>query len=104
MLCSELFREPILLAVAVGHRLAPEPQAKLSELRGEKMLLLKEAIVSATKVGTGFRRWSKKKSPESVMSGYVAMFAGAAQRAFVKWLRQESHLAPQNSRPRSRMV
>lgn len=42
MLCSELFREPILFAVAAGHRLAPEPQVKLSELRGEKMLLLKE--------------------------------------------------------------
>ncbi len=42
MLCSELFREPILLAVGKGHRLAAEAVVKLAELRGEKMLLLKE--------------------------------------------------------------
>jgi LysR family hydrogen peroxide-inducible transcriptional activator len=42
MLCAELFREPIWVAVGKGHRLAAQPHVKLSELRGEKMLLLKE--------------------------------------------------------------
>src|SRR5580693_6310221 len=42
MLCSELFREPIWVAVGKGHRLAGESVVKLNELRGEKMLLLKE--------------------------------------------------------------
>jgi LysR family hydrogen peroxide-inducible transcriptional activator len=42
MLCAELFREPILLAVGKTHRLAGQPNVGLTELRGEKMLLLKE--------------------------------------------------------------
>jgi LysR family hydrogen peroxide-inducible transcriptional activator len=42
MLCSELFREPILVVVGKGHRLAAQDQVKISDLRGEKMLLLKE--------------------------------------------------------------
>lgn len=42
MLCAELFREPIWVAVGKAHRLAAHPHVKLSELRGEKMLLLKE--------------------------------------------------------------
>jgi LysR family hydrogen peroxide-inducible transcriptional activator len=42
MLCSELFREPIHVAVGKGHRLACEPHVKLTELHGERMLLLKE--------------------------------------------------------------
>ena len=44
MLCSELFREPIWVVVAPGHRLAAQGQVKLADLRGEKMLLLKEGI------------------------------------------------------------
>lgn len=42
MLCSELFREPILVVVGTGHRLAAQDQVKMTDLRGEKMLLLKE--------------------------------------------------------------
>src|ERR1039457_3288415 len=42
MLCAELFREPIWVAVGKGHRLAANTHVKLSGLRGEKMLLLKE--------------------------------------------------------------
>ncbi len=42
MLCSELFREPILVVVGTGHRLAAQDQVKMADLRGEKMLLLKE--------------------------------------------------------------
>jgi len=42
MLCSELFREPIWVVVGTGHRLADQDWVKLPDLRGEKMLLLKE--------------------------------------------------------------
>jgi LysR family hydrogen peroxide-inducible transcriptional activator len=42
MLCSELFQEPILVVVGTGHRLAPQDKVKLADLRGERMLLLKE--------------------------------------------------------------
>ena len=42
MLCSELFREPIWVVVATGHHLAAQDQVKLADLRGQKMLLLKE--------------------------------------------------------------
>jgi LysR family hydrogen peroxide-inducible transcriptional activator len=42
LLCGELFREPILLAVPPGHRLATQPQVDLPELRREKLLLLRE--------------------------------------------------------------
>ncbi len=42
MLCSELFREPIWVAVGKNHPLASQAQVKLTELRSEKMLLLKE--------------------------------------------------------------
>jgi LysR family hydrogen peroxide-inducible transcriptional activator len=39
---SDLFREPIVVAVGKGHRLASESSVSLPELREEKMLLLKE--------------------------------------------------------------
>jgi LysR family transcriptional regulator, hydrogen peroxide-inducible genes activator len=42
ILCSELFREQIMVAVGAHHRLACEAKVALPELRQEKMLLLKE--------------------------------------------------------------
>ncbi|MDR3700771.1 MAG: LysR family transcriptional regulator [Candidatus Sulfopaludibacter sp.] len=42
MLCSELFREPIWVVVGPGHRLAENDYVKVADLRGEKMVLLKE--------------------------------------------------------------
>jgi LysR family transcriptional regulator, hydrogen peroxide-inducible genes activator len=42
VVCSDLFREPILVAVGRRHRLAGEPSVSLPELREEKLLLLKE--------------------------------------------------------------
>ena len=42
LLCSELFREPIRLAVGKGHRLASQRMVKIAELREEKILLLRE--------------------------------------------------------------
>jgi LysR family transcriptional regulator, hydrogen peroxide-inducible genes activator len=42
VVCSELFREPICVAVGKSHALADKPVAKLPELKNEKMLLLKE--------------------------------------------------------------
>ncbi|HMJ61779.1 MAG TPA: LysR family transcriptional regulator substrate-binding protein, partial [Bryobacteraceae bacterium] len=39
---SDLFREPIVVAVGKNHRLASEACVSLPELRDEKMLLLKE--------------------------------------------------------------
>jgi LysR family hydrogen peroxide-inducible transcriptional activator len=42
LVCSELFREPILVGVGPGHRLAGLPQVDLAALRNERILLLKE--------------------------------------------------------------
>ena len=42
VVCSELFREQILLAVAANHRLASVETVELSEVRSERLLLLKE--------------------------------------------------------------
>jgi LysR family hydrogen peroxide-inducible transcriptional activator len=42
MVCSELFREPILLAVPPHHRLASMERVDLKELRQERLLLLRE--------------------------------------------------------------
>jgi LysR family transcriptional regulator, hydrogen peroxide-inducible genes activator len=41
IVCSDLFREPIVVAVGKGHRLAHEASVSLPDLREEKMLLLK---------------------------------------------------------------
>ncbi len=42
LVCSELFREPILVGVSRDHRLAGLPQVDLDALRNERILLLKE--------------------------------------------------------------
>jgi LysR family hydrogen peroxide-inducible transcriptional activator len=42
IVCSDLFREQIVVAVGKGHRLAREASVSLPDLREEKMLLLKE--------------------------------------------------------------
>jgi LysR family hydrogen peroxide-inducible transcriptional activator len=42
IVCSDLFRERIVVAVGKGHRLAREASVSLPDLREEKMLLLKE--------------------------------------------------------------
>lgn len=42
LVCSELFREPILVGVGRDHRLAGLPQVDLDSLRSERILLLKE--------------------------------------------------------------
>lgn len=61
IVCSELFREPILVAVAKNHRLAAEPKIKIPDLRAEKMLLLKEghclrdnALTACSRARTNF--------------------------------------------------
>ena len=41
VICSDLFREPILVAMAEDHRLAQEAQIRLPELVGERLLLLR---------------------------------------------------------------
>ena len=42
LVCCELFREPILLAVPPGHRLSGLERVDLKEVRQERMLLLRE--------------------------------------------------------------
>lgn len=42
IICSELFREPLFLAVAEGHALARKQSVDLRELANEPLLLLKE--------------------------------------------------------------
>jgi LysR family transcriptional regulator, hydrogen peroxide-inducible genes activator len=42
IVCSDLFREPVVVAVGKGHRLAHEASVSLPDLRDERLLLLKE--------------------------------------------------------------
>jgi LysR family hydrogen peroxide-inducible transcriptional activator len=42
LVCCELFREPLLLAVPIGHRLAHAPAADPKELHGDRLLILRE--------------------------------------------------------------
>lgn len=42
IVCSELFREPLFLAIARGHPLSEEEKIDLRDLRKERLLLLKE--------------------------------------------------------------
>jgi LysR family hydrogen peroxide-inducible transcriptional activator len=135
MLCSELFRESILVAVGKRHRLASEAQVKLGELRGERMLLLKEghcfrddALRVCSRARMPFHPMFETDQFSSIFPmvaagmgitlvpqmavqaasgctvlpleretfrrvGYIRVrrhVAGAAQNAFVKWLRQEA--------------
>jgi LysR family hydrogen peroxide-inducible transcriptional activator len=135
MLCSELFREPVLVAVGARHRLASDTCVKLSELRGEKMLLLKEghcfrddalricntarmpfqpmletdqfsSIFPMVAAGMGIALVPAMSAPATGECkllplerdafrrvGYIRVrrhVAGAAQNAFVKWLRQQA--------------
>jgi LysR family transcriptional regulator, hydrogen peroxide-inducible genes activator len=134
MLCSELFREPIWVLVGKGHRLAAESQVKLAELRGEKMLLLKEghcfrddalrvcrrarmpfhsmfetdqfsSIFPLVAAGLGITlapEMAARTAGECRLLpleretyrrvGYIRVrrhLSGAAQNAFVKWLREQ---------------
>jgi LysR family hydrogen peroxide-inducible transcriptional activator len=42
IICSELFREPLMVAVGKGHRLAKAASVDLAEVQNERMLLLKD--------------------------------------------------------------
>jgi LysR family hydrogen peroxide-inducible transcriptional activator len=42
IVCSELFREPLMVAVGKRHRLAKSESVELAEVRHERMLLLKD--------------------------------------------------------------
>jgi LysR family transcriptional regulator, hydrogen peroxide-inducible genes activator len=42
VVCSDLFREPILVALSRHHKLASEPRVSLPELRDQRLLLLRE--------------------------------------------------------------
>jgi LysR family transcriptional regulator, hydrogen peroxide-inducible genes activator len=42
IVCSELFREPLMVAVPEGHELASKPRLAVPQLMSERMLLLRE--------------------------------------------------------------
>ena len=42
IVCAELFREPLVVAVPRGHQLAEKPRLAVPQLLGERMLLLRE--------------------------------------------------------------
>jgi LysR family hydrogen peroxide-inducible transcriptional activator len=56
LVCSELFREELMLALASGHAMAEAPAVNLKDLRGERMLLLKEGHCFRDNVLTACRR------------------------------------------------
>jgi LysR family hydrogen peroxide-inducible transcriptional activator len=139
MLCAELFREPIWVAVGMQHRLASQPYVMLSELRGERMLLLKEghcfrddALRICTRARMPFHPMFETDQFSSIFPmvaaglgitltprmaasaagdcrllpleretfrrvGYIRVrrhVRGAAQMAFVKWLREQCVAPP----------
>ena len=130
-----MFREPILVVVGLGHRLAAQDQVKIADLRGERMLLLKEghcfrddalricsrarmpfdpmfeteqfsSIFPLVASGLGITlapRMAAQTAGECRVLplerevfrrvGYIRVrrhVSGAAQSAFVKWLREEA--------------
>jgi LysR family hydrogen peroxide-inducible transcriptional activator len=135
MLCSELFREPIWVAVGKTHRLADRKEVHIPDLRGEKILLLKErhcfrddALKICSRARTPLSKMFETDQFASIFPlvaaglgialvpemaardamdclivplqpkawrrvGYIRVrrhVAGAAQIAFVKWVREES--------------
>jgi LysR family transcriptional regulator, hydrogen peroxide-inducible genes activator len=149
MLCSELFREPIRVAVWKGHRLAAGALVKLTELRGERMLLLKEghcfredslricnrarmpfqpifetdqfsSIFPMVAAGLGITLVPEMAAQFAegchILSlerdsfrrvGYIRVrrhASGAAQTAFVKWLRQECSSRRPDTAPMSNQM
>lgn len=134
MICAELFREPIWVAVGKTHRLAHRAEVHVPDLRGEKILLLKEghcfrgdalkicrrartpmsalfetdqfaSIFPLVAAGLGIAlvpEMAARNAAGCLMLplhpqawrrvGYIRVRrheAGAAQSAFVKWLREE---------------
>jgi LysR family hydrogen peroxide-inducible transcriptional activator len=62
IICSELGREPLFLAVAAGHPVARKREVDLQDLRGERLLLLKEGhclredvLATCTRAKAGLR-------------------------------------------------
>lgn len=135
MLCSELFRESIRVAVGKTHRLADHNEVHAADLRGETILLLKEghcfrddalkicsrartplsamfetdqfaSIFPLVATGLGIALVPEMAARNAVdclivplqpeawrRVGYIRVRrheAGAAQTAFVKWVREES--------------
>jgi LysR family hydrogen peroxide-inducible transcriptional activator len=73
LICSELFREPLFLAVANDHSLAKKPAVDLRELENEPFLLLKEGhclrdsvLTACTRAKTQFRSIFETNQLESI--------------------------------------
>jgi LysR family transcriptional regulator, hydrogen peroxide-inducible genes activator len=58
IVCSELFREQIVVALKKGHRLSREPRVRVAQLKQERMLLLKEGHCFRDDALTACRRGS----------------------------------------------
>jgi len=139
VICSDLFREPVLVAMSQDHRLAAEEQIRLPELVGERLLLLRgghcfrdNALTICKRASATFEATFETNQFSSILPLVAAGFgvslvpqmaigdntgcrfipldreafrrigymrnrqhgAGAAQKAFIGWLRE---LAKQNS-------
>jgi LysR family hydrogen peroxide-inducible transcriptional activator len=132
VICSDLFREPIFVAMAEDHRLAHEDHIRLPELVGERLLLLRgghcfrdNALTICNRASASFEATFETNQFSSILPLVAAGFgvslvpqmalsagsgcrfipldreafrrigymrnrqhgAGAAQKAFIKWLR-----------------
>ncbi len=74
IVCSELFREPLLAAIPPGHNLAQEEKVMLNRLGGEKMLLLREGhclrndvLTACTKARAQFDQVFESDHLESIL-------------------------------------
>lgn len=89
MLCSELFREPIWVAVGKSHRLASRKEVHVPDLRGEKILLLKEGHCfrdDALKICTRARtQFSAMFETDQFASIFPLVAAGLGSRWCRRW-------------------
>lgn len=74
IVCSELFREPLLAAIPKGHTLAGEEKVMLNRLGSEKMLLLREGhclrddvLTACTKARAQFDQVFESDHLESIL-------------------------------------
>jgi LysR family hydrogen peroxide-inducible transcriptional activator len=81
IVCSELFREPLLAAVPHGHKLANETRIQLSALGPERMLLLREGhclrddvLTACNKSKSQFHHFFESDHLESILRMVAAGF------------------------------
>lgn len=81
IVCSELFREPLLAAVPPDHEMAGAASVALARLKGEKLLLLREGhclredvLEACTRARADFETWFESDQLDSLLALVEAGF------------------------------